>query len=983
MSFPSRPLLSLSDLQRPQQQLQPQQQTQQQLPTFFLINTLYLYSRQTNQLLSTKPRENMANFVNMDCIYSIQQIFKLATEQMKCDTDTTLSKSQKNKLNGKIQDKMGQEASQLHKNKGIFVDVFGRFISSFSRVGTNLFINQNFQNTISLWSFENLNNLGIKDKTSLFRTPTELFERLTGPDTHQIIQLTFDYVIFLFSVALTQNYKYDWSTKDSNDIADLYRHNAMIVSFLSIFIAYFKPLLDDLQAMSPQNDEYQKIINFINQVIKLHNIGNSDNLLNESSTYNRNLNKYSNKSKERKEELGLNSEKPKLSYEILTEYNKQLIEYPNINYQQLYDNCMAGENNLPGELLTSSTGVNLNELIVPMLPDEAKTQPVLSKKMGLSQPEINSLLMDLFPDMCKSNLDLTTVKNQFTISGIPFDTKHPTLKNYLGYVIFTYGTDGKVESATEFLDTDTSATKKFMVLEYFKHLMTAYSQAIEKFYILTAINTHNDIIYMTKVGSFDCEIPTDTITNNIIKCSKDFAIILGSHVVGNVPTRFNLRYKQIVELQKAHRTMIIVDLRPTRNNNSGKVYYFEPFGQFYPVYDIMGRVIPHMPEMVISRRFKEALPEAPPKQFKMVLPLFTDPVGPLAQTPTAHNNNIKACNTSIFSLVNTNYLGASRAIKGADDINTLINSVSLADKNKTLDWTSGYCGLIVLFMTMLIKMNCTDIGGAKRNVDDIFLWFNQFNQEPLFTYNNLLSRFLVRGFANLVENLLAGKVRVIQPVVLNLQNIGGEFYSAISPQFSSYNITKKKLESGYTEETYSQIYELLGLKTTESISSGTEDETNNKATQIKQKLDTIAVFLYSLIENYGKAVYNPVVGAIDESGNSIEIDEKILHKLESHRIKLDPELTKKTKTYASQDAARVFGLAISNKFRKVFGKTDKIKFIIEPSLQIFSGKSDSFNPNFGRIIFVNSGALTLRSTTPQNSPTQSEMQRQLNELRTL
>lgn len=926
------------------------------LPTFFLINTLYLYSRQTNQLLSNKPRGDMAKFVNMDCINSIQQIFKLATQQLNCDTDTNLFKSQKNNLGLKIQNKM-----ENPKNQGVFVDVFGRFISSFNRVGTNLFDAQYFQNTINHWSFENLDNLVIKDSLnkSLFRTPTELFERLTH--LHEIskrIQLTFDYVIFLFSISLTKNYKYDWSTTDDKDIADLYRHNAMIVSFLSIFISYFKPLLYSLQPDTTQNyKEYQNIINFINQVIKLHNIGNSDDLLNTTSTYNRNLNKYSDKSKARKKELGLNDENPELSYEILKEYNTQLIQKQDIDYKTIYDNCMAGEKYLPGELLTSSKGVNINELIVPMLPEEAKTQPVLSKKMGLSQPEINSLLMDLVPDMCKSNLDLTTVKNQFTISGIPFEPKHPTLKNYLGYIIFTLGADGK-EKATEYLDTDISATKKFKVLEYFKHLMTAYSQAIEKFYILTAINTHNDIIYMTKVGSFDCQIPKDTITNNVIKCDKDFAIILGAHIQGNAPTRFNLRYKQIVELQQAHRSMIIVNLRLTRppKNSQGKVYYFEPFGQFYPVYDVMGRVIPHMPEMVISRRFKEALPEAPAKQFNMVLPIYNDPPESLFDTSVNPINSIKACNTSVFSLVNTNYLGASRAIKGMDDINTLINSVSLADKNKTLDWTSGYCGLIVLFMTTLIKMNCTEIGGNNRNVDDIFLWFNQFNQDPLFTYNNLLSRFLVRGFANLVENLLAGKVHVIQPVVLNLQNIGGEFYSAIAPQFSSYNITSKKTrESGYTLETYTQIYELLGLKPTETLSSSTEDETDQKTTQIKKKLDTIAVFLYSLIENYGKAVYIPVDNPIDESGTPIVTDEKILHKLESHRIKLDPELTKKTKTYASQDAARVFGLAISNKFRKVFGKKDKIKFLGEPSLQIFSGPSGGFKPDFNRIIFVNSG----------------------------
>lgn len=374
-----------------------------------------------------------------------------------------------------------------------------------------------------------------------------------------------------------------------------------------------------------------------------------------------------------------------------------------------------------------------------------------------------------------------------------------------------------------------------------------------------------------------------------------------------------------------------------------------------------------MPEMVISRRFKEALPEPTTKQFKMVLPIFNEPFDSLLQISHApnnnNNNNIKACNTSVFSLVNTNYLGASRAIKGADDINTLINSVSLADKNKTLDWTSGYCGLIVLFMTTLIKMNCTEIGGTKRNVDDIFLWFNQFNQEPLYTYNNLLSRFLVRGFANLVENLLAGKVRVIQPVILNLNNLGGEFYSAISPQFSSYNITSKKARgSGYTKETYSQIYVLLGLKPNKLLHDAQNIE---KTTQIKKKLDTIAVFLYSLIENYGKAVYNQVEGAVDESETEIEIDDEILHKLESHHIKLNPEL-KKPKTYASQDAARVFGLAISNKFRKVFGKKDKIKFLGEPSLQIFSGPKASFNPNFGRIIFVNSTAEPTRLLPTQS-----------------
>jgi len=262
----------------------------------------------------------------------------------------------------------------------------------------------------------------------------------------------------------------------------------------------------------------------------------------------------------------------------------------------------------------------------------------------------------------------------------------------------------------------------------------------------------------------------------------------------------------------------------------------------------------------------------------------------------------------------------------------------------------------------LVRMNC--MMGAKHNVDDIFLWFNQFNQNPLYTYNNLLSRFLVRGFANLVEQMLAGKVKVIQPVKLNLETIHNEFNSNIETQFNSYNIAGKKSGNKYNQEAYSQIFNLLGLKPSDSIPIGD----TNKLAEVKQRLDTVVIYLYSIMDN-NTTPDRFVSSAVDEEGKTIHTDGEIMRKLLKHRKKIT---TTPTKQYASTDIKRVFGLAITNKFRKAFGKEGKIKFIEEPSSIIFTGLNGSFNPNFPRIIFVN--------TQEQRELATSDLQRRLHAL---
>lgn len=871
--------------------------------TFFLTDTLYLYSRDAKEFLSNKNRGDMSKYVNINCIKSINKICELAQELELFSTPIQIIEVEEvaNKFND--------------DNKYLFNNVFSYFISSFANVGFNLFEPDMFNTIINGFTLYELNGIN-----ELFLTPKQLFERLQAIGLPKIVKLTFNYVMFLFSLSLTINHKFNWHD-NSKTTANLYRHNAMIISFLSIFISYFKPLLDYLQlnpvlliSQESEIDIYPNIIKFINEVIILHNVGSSDELLNENSTYYNNLVKNESDSKQLKAELNLDTTNPELSYEILKEYNIQIFQEPNIDYKTLYDSSLQGEEVLPGELLKTPTNKN-NEIIIPMLPEAAKTQPVLSKKLGLSQPEINSLLMDLVPNMCSSELQTKSIGNQFTIGGITINQQYPTLKTYLGYLGLGTG-----DTTTEILDNN----RDFDIQEYFKHLMTSYSKAITNFNILTAINTHNEFIYLTEVGSFDCHIPKETIIKNVIKCTNEFAVLIGTHVQGKTSK---------VELQRAHRSMIIIDLRAIKANDEpspkGKVYYFEPFGQFYPVYDILGRIIPHMPEMVIAKRFKEALPNPSTKEFNIVLPLYDD------------SGQIQACKTSVFQLVNTNYLGASKAFMG-DEINKVINSVSLGDKHKTLDWTTGYCSLVVLFMTVLVRMNC--MMGAKGDIDDILLWFNNFNQNPLYTYNNLLSRFLVRGFAQLVEKILAGEVKIIEPVKLNLQKIIGQFYSENMPQFTGHDMKKQQADNKYTKDAYDQMYKLLGLVPQENISeSGVAIQQ-----KVQTRLNTVVVYLFNLIQNYDR-ISNTGVAVVDENDNLITIDEKLIKKLEKHRqvIKQKPH-----KQYASMEVGRLFKLSISNKFRKVFGKGEKIKFLDEPSLSIFNSTTGAFNSEFPRIIFV-------------------------------
>jgi hypothetical protein len=685
------------------------------------------------------------------------------------------------------------------------------------------------------------------------------------------IKYTFSYVSLLFSIALLQNWDFTYNSdiKDENNKLNLQRRNGLIIIFITIFITYFKPVLDDIYNINTYENTseltveiYNNLIEFVNKLIYYHNsyidsIGKLSNKKIES-TYNIHFSKSRELSKLKNITKNIKSHDD--SYNLLEAYNnsKYITDNGKYNNEKYISNILPQLNNvfsaafLNFDILKPSDPQNTQKLLLPTLPTSAAWAPKVNKTHGLSQIDLGNLLDKLDLKMCMSDLGLfNNEATQFKVTGIP-NIISDSLKNYLWQYNFT-----TKDLSREFY---AELNPNFTLVDYLKSILFFHKKNIGKFYILTAINTHYDSVSHTKIGSFGFHVKQDAIQQVIINCEKTknrVAILTGY----SEPDENSLKLAKLVNIQSAHRVMTIFDMRDVLN---GKIYYFEPFGQYYPVYDIYGRSVPYMQELVVSKQVYQIFakiyntPDPNKLPWKVIVPLYESE----SDSQTQKNKKIKYCSTAIFNVANTKMYGLQPY--EYTQINNLINTTELIG-DKTYDWIIGYCGLITLFMTVLIRLNCIPTLSQSysqtnpRNVDDIYLWFNEFNKNPFYTFDNLLSKFLIRGFINLIDGIKSGKIHMITPKIYNLHELRGTFESKKIHNLKKTLKLKNKSLSESTENDSSEttttaenqpyndmiptLLNIAGINISEleKHKSGTELKSTNA------KLNTIALYLYKSI----------------------------------------------------------------------------------------------------------------------------------------
>jgi hypothetical protein len=984
----------------------------------YLLDTIYLYTRGTQELVyygkGINPAINTPQYNDDLCINALKYIFDKANENNLFNNENMVE------LESYLKQELGNDDYKLSENLIIFTSnaydltknkeqlgnielVINNFLLAIQQ--TSFFSPQIVNNEIvtdtdgnpvnnsiiaisSSWKIiteptsENQSNYDFKsftDKESnIFKTPDEIFEYLKknaegeGIDflknlkenidiSFEINQL-FSYVILLFSISLGVNWnynRYEISREDNAYKLNLQRRNGLLISFLSIFITYFKPLLDVFMTTETYNTKnYTNIIKFINQIIFFYNSCVDDTgpkngeQLKSNTTYDIQYKKSKDKSEYNNNRI-FKTQNADKSYELLEEYNKKIIntDFNAPNYTEAINN--SNNNRLGYEFLASSKHVSetgkITELMIPKFDENASWKPLLTPKHGLSQIEINNILSSLNLNMCKSEFGLfSNTESQFRITGIPLININ-SIRNFL----YTNGV------GTVFLEN----TNRFNIFGYFKSLLIDCSVFISKFYILTAIQTHYELIYFTKIGSFGVHIDKLAVSKVVLNCEKTnshskFAILTGFEQ----PNKTGL--EEILRIQQAHRVMIIFDMQQK------KIYYFEPFGIYYPVYDIYGRLVPHMQEWIVSTELYQIFSKLYNTNsntqigWKIVLPLYEiKSIG--RRTIRNPNNNftkLHYCNTSVFNIARVKMYGLEPG--DYTMINLIINTTGIFQKEKsgkTYDWVIGYCGLITILMTILIKLNCDPKSTPTneiipRTVDDIYLWFNQFNSNPLYTYENLFSRFLLRGVAKLTEDIQASKgYLAITPVLYDLNdiNIIDRFRTGKGPDTTKLAINKFHMPDSSLILT-DTLFNIAGINIKDFNKLNTE-----QYEPIRKKLNTVIFFINNIVSG-GKTQ--------NKSLNELKLDPKLLEQLNAkqlqiYKIQTDIKLkqgNKKTKKSANLIAPKILPYGAKQIIRKYitgkFSKKDRVHFEREPERDIFKllNNTNVFNPNpdTPRVLFI-------------------------------
>jgi hypothetical protein len=984
----------------------------------YLLDTIYLYTRSTQELVyygnGINPAINTPQYNDDLCINALKYIFDKANENNLFDNENMVE------LESYLKQELGNDDYKLSENLIIFTSnaydptknkeqldnievVINNFFIAIQQ--TSFFSPQKVNNEIvkdtdgnplnnsiiaisSSWKIitepasENQSKYDFKsftDKESnIFKTPNEIFEYLTknaegegidflknlkeNNDISFEIKNLFNYVILLFSISLGVNWnynRYEMSREDNAYKLNLQRRNGMLISFLSIFITYFKPLLDVFMTTETYKTEnYTNIIKFINQIVYFYNSCVDDTghingeQLKSNTTYDIQYKTSKAKSEDNNNRIFKTKNADK-SYELLEEYNTKLddTDFNNPNYTKAINN--SNNNRLDYEFLASSKHVSetgkLTELMIPKFDKNASWEPLLTPKHGLSQIEINNILSSLNLNMCKSEFGLfKNTESQFRITGIPLINVN-SIRNFL----YTKGV------GTVFLEN----TNNFNIFGYFKSLLIDCSVFISKFYILTAIQTHYEFIYFTKIGSFGVHIDKHAVSKVVLNCEKHdshgkFAILTGFEQ----PNKTEL-LDIFLSIQMAHRVMIIFDMQQK------KIYYFEPFGIYYPVYDVYGRLVPHMQEWVVSTELYQIFSKLYNTNsiaqigWKIVLPLY-EIKSNVRRTNRNPKNSTKLnyCNTSVFNIARVKMYGLEPA--DYTMINIIINTTGILQKEKsgkTYDWVIGYCGLITILMTILIKLNCDPKSSPNneiipRTVDDIYLWFNQFNSNPLYTYENLFSRFLLRGVAKLTEDIQASKgYLAITPVLYDLNdiNIIDRFRTGKGPDTTKLAINKFHMPDSSLILT-DTLFNIAGINI--------KDFTKLNAEQYKparKKLNTVIFFINNIVSG-GKNQ--------NKSLNELELDTELLQQLyakqsQIYKIQADIDIkkgNKKTKKSANLIAPKILPYGakpiITKYITGKFSKKDRVHFEREPERDIFKLLNDTnvFNPNpdTPRVLFI-------------------------------
>ena len=832
-----------------------------ELSGHYLFDTIYFYTRDSLQLKKTLttgfPSGNNFSDSNIHTtIYndtlSIDALYYVLRS---AESINLLGKKPGSVDISKISIYQNFHGNDFKKVKYITEHMFSS-IESINELLSSKEQEQSFKDLINSLSLSNISNKSDLNyeitneiiKQNIYLNPSTIHQRFIANHLpiNEVTQNTFDYVILLFSIGLAKNYNFDWEnseseTTDESEIkykTNLQRRNGIITMFLSIFIAYINPIMDNIYEKLHTDEDntelteyYNIIIFYINNIILYYNSCTelNDDLepnYNTSSTsnpttyqLNKKYCKQKSNDKNKKDKLEpFEQEKYyDLSYDMLDSYNSWLDsaeQENNIDYRYIYQHQTTRSDRIKAEYLTDNPNIN-RKLLIPSIPtgDNPNQAPILSMKHGLAQPEMQKIFDNIDFSMCKSNLGFASTSEQFTTTGII--EKH--LEKHI-YKSLSYPHPTVPE-----IDVDVSSPH-FDINIFFDKILTSYKDIIGKFKILTAINSHFDFIKFVSVGGFDCHIKTKTIQSLVANCQQNFAVITCI-----TPTSNNI-FKKPIDIQGVHRSMLIFDLRMTEHTHK-KIYYFEPFGQYYLVYDMFGRVIPHIYEMVIARRLNKVFSEIGQRHenYNIVIPFYIP----------NQTNYLQLCNTGIFKFNRFGYLGINKPKYSY--FGNIINSTQLVN-DKVLDWYTGYCGLIVVFMMLLIKINCNMPELQNTNsVDDILMWFGHFNKNPFYTYDNVLAQSLIRGFANLIEKLLANKVYYIEPVIYDLEAID----NALLPQPVSHNTTKyitKDYEPIQNELNFDlrlkSMYNQLGLR---------PENIFNQTPEMQKKMNTIIYFIYNTI----------------------------------------------------------------------------------------------------------------------------------------
>ena len=800
----------------------------------------------------------------------------------------------------------------------------------------------------------------------------------------QQIKYTFSYVIFLFSVSMALNWNFNYiivNTENHKYKMNLQRRNGMLILFLSIYIAYFKPILDDIykrketiQELSQElrqelNDEYNKIITFINQIVYFHNscinldtTVSSDTTLSTATTYDIHFNMSKQKSKDiNKTKHIKNADK---SYDLLEQYNNSYNTKNKTNPAEFNSHELNKEklqerlgpfsaNSLDFDILRSSSPQNKHKLLLPTLPPSAAWEPSVGKSHGLTQIELGDILTKLDLKMCVSDLGLfRNETTQFKVTGIP-NIIADSIKNYL----WRYNIANQQFSQQYYEEIDYN----FSITDYLKSILFYHKKNISKFYILTSIDNHYSTISHTKIGSFGFHVNKDAIQRVIINCEKTanrIAILTGF----SAPDKSSGLTQSLINIQSEHRVMVIFDMRKVLD---GKIYYFEPFGNYYPVYDIYGRAVPYMQELVVSQelygifsKIYNILNSTIP--WKVMLPLYDS------------DKQIRYCNTAIFNVSNAKMYGLEPY--EYTQINNLINTTELFGE-KTYDWIIGYCGLITLFMTVLVRLNCIPTlsksynQNSNGNVDDIYLWFNEFNTNPLYTFDNLLSKFLIRGFINLIDGIKTGQIKSITPKIYDLHELEDKFKS--TKVYNLKRTLKLKNKSPNTQTTeikfddndmVSILFRVAGI----NIKELEKHQSDKELTATRNKLNTIVSYIYrelfhdDNIRNLGLELDNELKQKLDAKYSYIhkqKIERAKRKQLETIGIQnntqkkssenIDTQIERKFAPYNTKKILKTWA-------SKLFTNKGTIPFYSEAIRDIFITDGTKFNPNphTPRVLFI-------------------------------